>query len=339
MFFKEIAGQVAPVIDRLFPIESGVRIIGEPGRYFVAACSTLCTSVVALRNNAIDSTFEPEPHKDDELAKNMNDMSREDEQELVHHRSRSMSIGMADTDNILSTIQEELVDYSKQYASKLISQQEFDVYNDRLDLFKEGFTSAADLLGPPEDHQLNKVSHSVEGMTYPLCASNTEDEQDASAFLSLAAAGEAAVNGIMFQAVADSAPLQDDYSYYINDGVYGAFNNIMFDHAVCRPRVLRLNDNTDKTVTNGFMPTVEEASSSDESYEGKTLYASTVFGPTCDSIDVIARSVLLPKLNVGDFLYFQNMGTSTLDSLEGRHCLCFSFLFLSSNHFFIRLYL
>merc|ERR1712127_93931 len=42
------------------------------------------------------------------------------------------------------------------------------------------------------------------------------------------------------------------------------------------------------------------------------LYASTVFGPTCDSIDVIARSVLLPELNIGDWLYFQNMGAYTM---------------------------
>jgi hypothetical protein len=29
---------------------------------------------------------------------------------------------------------------------------------------------------------------------------------------------------------ADASPMQDDFAYYINDGVYGAFNNIMFDH-------------------------------------------------------------------------------------------------------------
>jgi len=93
--------------------------------------------------------------------------------------------------------------------------------------------------------------------------------------------------------VADSSPLQDDYAYYVNDGVYGAFNNLMFDHATVRPRVLRLN--------NGGKD------------KDQSLYASTVFGPTCDSIDVIARSVLLPKLKIGDWLYFQNMGKSIVN--------------------------
>ena len=149
-------------------------------------------------------------------------------------------------------------------------------------------------------------------MSYPLVTNSTDDDPDSCALLSLAAAGEAAVNGIVMQAVADSAPLQDDYSYYINDGVYGAFNNIMFDHASCRPRVLRLNDKKEGRFPMGVTGNFEDTSSADESDEGKPLYASTVFGPTCDSIDVIARSVLLPKLNVGDYLYFTNMGAYTM---------------------------
>lgn len=314
MYFKEIAAQVAPVIDQLFPVESGVRVIGEPGRYFVAACSTLCCSVVACRNNAVDASFEPEKLDDAALAKTMNELSREEEHELVHHRTRSLSLGgLPEADPIMSTIQEELADYSKLYATQMISQQEFDVYNDKLDLYKEDVITAVDLLGPPEEHQLSTVSHSVEGMSYPLVAPNMEDDTETSALISLAAAGEAAVNGIFLQAVADSAPLQDDYSYYINDGVYGAFNNIMFDHASCRPRVLRLKERKPKKSgalsRNGSFG---DTSSSDESDDDKSLYASTVFGPTCDSIDVIARSVLLPKLNVGDYLYFTNMGAYTM---------------------------
>jgi len=44
----------------------------------------------------------------------------------------------------------------------------------------------------------------------------------------LAAAGEAAVSGIVRQAIADAA-----------DGVCGALNNLLFDHATVRPRRVR----------------------------------------------------------------------------------------------------
>ena len=118
------------------------------------------------------------------------------------------------------------------------------------------------------------------------------------------------------QAVADSNPLQDDFAYYINDGVYGAFNNLMFDHATIRPRVLRNVLEQVKAemgeVADGSMVTLFERADSPPLEQDRLLYASTLFGPTCDSIDVIARSVLLPKLKIGDWLYFQNMGAYTM---------------------------
>lgn len=83
----------------------------------------------------------------------------------------------------------------------------------------------------------------------------------------------------------------------------------MFDHASVRPRVLHSSKSTKTNVT--LEETKDEASESEEE-SARDLFASTIFGPTCDSIDVIARSVLLPKLSVGDWMYFQNMGAYTM---------------------------
>jgi diaminopimelate decarboxylase len=324
MFFTEIAEFVGPVLDRLFPAESGVRIIGEPGRYFVAAAATLCCSVVSARTNEVDASFHPEAIDDKEAAEALDSMTREEEQDLIHHRGQSLNTSTM-SDAVLATIQEELADYSKLFASQQLAQQEVDVYTDRLDLYKESYTSATDMLGPPDEEQMKIQAHTVEGMAYPLIAANksndSEDPPESSALISLAAAGEAVLNGVVLQAVADSAPLQDDYAYYINDGVYGAFNNIMFDHALIRPRVLKysIHDDVNRSAVyaeeqgDGFMELMSEQpeySSDDES--NRELFASTVFGPTCDSIDVIARSVLLPRLKVGDWMYFQNMGAYTM---------------------------
>jgi ornithine decarboxylase len=307
MYFTEIAEQVAPCIDKLFPIESGVRVIGEPGRYFVAACATLCCSVVSTRSNEYDSKlFEPEAIDDKEAADALHVLSREDQSERV--RKRGMSIS-DESNDILNAIADGLADYSKLYAHQNLAQQEADVYNDSLDLFNEGLQTAGDLLGLPTDSQKQKQQHTVEGMNYSLATA--EDSGDPSALLTLAAAGEAAVNGVFLQAMADSAPLQDDYAYYINDGVYGAFNNIMFDHASVRPRVLQGGGKTVVKKLHGFS-TLESSVGYSEVFTSKELYASTVFGPTCDSIDVIARSVLLPRLKVGDWMYFQNMGAYTM---------------------------
>lgn len=314
MCFNEIAEQVAPAIDRIFPPSTGVRIIGEPGRYFVAASSTLCCSVTSCRNNQIDASFSPEAEDDRELAENLDNMSRKKERELVN----SFSLSQGDTGAIMNTIQDELADYSKLYANLQLASQEVGTYNDGIDFFQEGFSTASDIMGPPDENQRDDLKHTVEGMNYSLVAGSADDGTDPSAFVALAGAGEAVFNGIVMQAIADSAPLQDDFTYYVNDGVYGAFNNIMFDHAVCRPRVLNLkhassvvgetNDDGFQVLENG---SDNPASSSDEASLNRDLYTSTVFGPTCDSIDVISRSVLLPKLKVGDWLYFENMGAYT----------------------------
>lgn len=243
-------------------------------------------------------------------------MTREEEKALVHHKRDNSYISITE-DPVFASIQESMEDYSKLFASQQLAQQEVDVYTDKLDLYHEGFESAMDMLGPPDEDQMHTKFHTVEGMTYPLVAGPAEldeEPQEPSALLTLAAAGEAAINGVMMQAVADSAPLQDDYAYYINDGVYGAFNNIMFDHAHVRPRVLEVSvEAPGINMKNGFKRLNSDSDhSSDEGTPRRELFASTVFGPTCDSIDVVARSVLLPQLSVGDFIYMNNMGAYTM---------------------------
>ena len=305
MFFNEIAEQVAPVIDELF--EPEVRVIGEPGRYFVAASATLCCSVVSARTNEVDDSFKPDPVDDEKAAMAL--AERPADGPLEAARKRSTSVASVGEDPILSTIQEELVDYSSLFASQHLAGQKFDVYNDNVDYVKDGLSCAADLLGPPRDEHYDLAFHSVEGM--PSSFAYLGEENEDSAMLTLAAAGEAAVNGMVIQAVADSGPLQDDFAYYINDGVYGAFNNIMFDHASVRPRVLSALSNVKVIENDGFM-SLDTSAVVEGDVTQPELFASTVFGPTCDSIDVIARSVLLPKLKIGDWLYFNNMGAYTM---------------------------
>mmetsp|Transcript_5039 Transcript_5039/g.12325 ORF Transcript_5039/g.12325 Transcript_5039/m.12325 type:complete len:872 (-) Transcript_5039:46-2661(-) len=82
--------------------------------------------------------------------------------------------------------------------------------------------------------------------------------------------------------------------YYLNDGLYGSFNCLLYDHAVVpRPMILR----------DGHA--LEESSDIGEACK------CTLFGPTCDGFDVISDSLDLPQLRVGDRLLFANMGAYT----------------------------
>jgi len=78
---------------------------------------------------------------------------------------------------------------------------------------------------------------------------------------------------------------QPKVALYINDGVYGSFNCVVFDHAHVYPKALDAR-------TVNTVPT-------------------KLFGPTCDSIDVVKACTNLPEMHVGDWLMFNNMGAYT----------------------------
>lgn len=46
--------------------------------------------------------------------------------------------------------------------------------------------------------------------------------------------------------------------------------------------------------------------------EDEPLFASTLLGPSYDELDIIVDHCLLPELNVGDWLVFDNMGSGTV---------------------------
>jgi ornithine decarboxylase len=79
--------------------------------------------------------------------------------------------------------------------------------------------------------------------------------------------------------------------YYLNDGVYGSFNCIFFDHE--KPTILPFNER-----------------------DGKQ-YKSRIFGPTCDSIDLISEDVMLPELAIGEWVYVENFGAYTIAASSG----------------------
>lgn len=88
------------------------------------------------------------------------------------------------------------------------------------------------------------------------------------------------------------------YSDYINDGMYGSFNCIMFDHQHPEPYALTV---ARSPVTHG------------PSHEDVAQKLASVWGPTCDSIDCVAPLCRLPAaLDVGDWLGFDQMGAYTI---------------------------
>ena len=78
------------------------------------------------------------------------------------------------------------------------------------------------------------------------------------------------------------------FVYYLNDGAYGSFNCIKNDYQ--SPVILPFNER-----------------------DGK-LYRSQIYGPSCDSIDVIGENVMLPDLAIGESVYIESFGAYTISA-------------------------
>ncbi|XP_013408883.1 ornithine decarboxylase isoform X3 [Lingula anatina] len=90
-----------------------------------------------------------------------------------------------------------------------------------------------------------------------------------------------------------SAPSDKDpeqsYVYYLNDGMHGAFLFTMPSY------VERLNAEFYVFKEKDKMP----------------VYQSTLWGPTLSPTDLLVQNILLPELDIGDWLYVPNMGAYT----------------------------
>ena len=94
--------------------------------------------------------------------------------------------------------------------------------------------------------------------------------------------------------------------YYLNDGIYGSFNCIYFDHTV--PTILPFNE------------------------RDGGQFKSTIFGPTCDSIDLICENAMLPELAIGEWVYVEDFGAYTAASssaFNGFKTNLFKYIFTS----------
>ncbi|CAK5022495.1 unnamed protein product [Meloidogyne enterolobii] len=77
---------------------------------------------------------------------------------------------------------------------------------------------------------------------------------------------------------------------YLNESVYGSFNCILFDH---------------------FHPLGKPLFQKEEEYDNLNLIPTIIWGQTCDGLDQIEENTKMPKMEIGDWLFYKNMGAYT----------------------------
>ncbi|KAI1285143.1 hypothetical protein EDD11_000938, partial [Mortierella claussenii] len=107
--------------------------------------------------------------------------------------------------------------------------------------------------------------------------------------------------------------------YYLNDGMYGSFNCIKLEPPISEPKVLFRNGHLSykqqqqqQQRPNHLQTSLSCSSSLMMPTEDVPEGYASLWGPTCDSTDCILLKTRLPLLDIGDWLYFDNMGAYTI---------------------------
>lgn len=96
-----------------------------------------------------------------------------------------------------------------------------------------------------------------------------------------------ATSAVAVSKIIGKTTLDGKVCYYVDDGVYHTFSGVLFDH--CKYRM--------------------------QSVKKGPTDVCTVFGPTCDALDVISMAEELPtNLQLGDLLYSRNIGAYSIAS-------------------------
>ena len=88
----------------------------------------------------------------------------------------------------------------------------------------------------------------------------------------------------------ESITNEEKIEYTANDSVYSTLNNTIFD-----------NEIISISVTRDISPEED-------------LYDSDIWGHTCDSMDILVKSIQIPELDIDDWIYANNVGAYTISS-------------------------
>jgi ornithine decarboxylase len=132
-----------------------------------------------------------------------------------------------------------------------------------------GFPAAYDATVPKFSALAKKINHELDRLFAP----EIEILAEPGRFL-VASAGNA-VSKIIGKAIRN-----EKMSYYVDDGVYHTYSGVIFDH--CTYHL--------------------------QSFKKGPTQICAVFGPTCDALDTISLAEQLPELEIGEYLYSENIG-------------------------------
>lgn len=284
-FLNDLSDHLGPLLDKIFPPESGLKLVGQPGRYLVASCTTKFISVYAVRSNTTDmgTRTHRKPFADldvstalaaldsnkrhkliQQICKRLVGLQNETSGEKISKNegdaelntgsgeSKVESIGQVDSASFPSANVSSRVNHlSERIVSDVLIRHDFDAVIDRINMtdvvnapIEKGSFNYEEIFSYQKDSLLEfNQRGTVEGMPTAVVQEISTDDNEQrgmggegripkSADVENAEFLPGGVMGLV-------APAEDRYSYYLTEGVLGAFGGSVYNVTSIRPRSLR----------------------------------------------------------------------------------------------------
>jgi hypothetical protein len=298
--FRTIAGHVRAALDKHFPVGCGVDIIAEPGRFFVKSSHVLAVNVVGKRLTA-DEVSQHQPSENDRtfyisfpqatgdgVTKRYNYYVNDGLYGsfnciMYDHVTCAPSLLLSEASNTLASLSQTPAQAAGLPVDDAIVR-----------LGPDGVPRLADGVGAQQARELGHLvglaaaalERTAEAQSQQLTMSmngngNADDRCRGSAD-SMVAGGAPSGSGSVYMAAAASYLAGKPASSSVSASVSA------------QPR---------RAMSYASLTTPSPSSA---------LKPTSLWGPTCDSIDKISDDVPLPELAVGDWLIYENMGAYTI---------------------------
>ncbi|EUD66153.1 S-adenosylmethionine decarboxylase-ornithine decarboxylase-like protein [Plasmodium inui San Antonio 1] len=291
--FEKIALAINMSIEHYFKdIKSKLRIICEPGRYMVAASSTLAVKVIGKRH----PTFQGIRLRD---LRGMNPL------DFAKRGAQPVGGGSGGADRTEGNIDE---------GDR--GEGNVDEANIGEGVIGEGVIGGGVIGGGYSDHVSNSQGGKTDrqegvdgGATHTEGSKNAENAEELlllshtnlSENLSCNSNSKLGnITNIKRKVVSINDNRYNYYSYYVSDSIYGCFSGIIFDEYNRSPVFVIRNQGDSSTACDDLVTS--------------PIYLANIFGQSCDGLDMITSITYLPECYINDWIIYEYAGAYTFVS-------------------------
>ncbi|ETW18137.1 hypothetical protein PFFVO_03029 [Plasmodium falciparum Vietnam Oak-Knoll (FVO)] len=303
--FEKISLAINMSIDHYFShMKDNLRVICEPGRYMVAASSTLAVKIIGKRRPTFQGImlkdlkdhYDPlnfaqqENKKQDETKINHNndnnDNNSNDNNNNNNNNNNNQKGGQGNIMNdLIITSTNDSTNKKNDHSSSQVIQNVSCTIRD-----KEGDNIKINT-HTINNPNINGKENTVDGDNINIAHKNIGNN------FSSSNSKLGNITNIKKKVVNINDNRYNYFSYYVSDSIYGCFSGIIFDeYNRCPIYVIKNKNNPNQNFMNF------------------NLYLANVFGQSCDGLDMINSITYLPECYINDWLLYEYAGAYTFVS-------------------------